>query len=484
MKASNQSIPILRENRYKAGNSLGMIHTEDDRRHLDLVNKITEDEDDRHAAPNPILTNMQKKNQTSTESFLQNYGTMMKQQETEYTVTLSYLRPLLRNLELLAWMETSERGPGQMITIYGNDDDDEKCLSRELTYAELRRALEKLEKNSSYEYMTADSQFMLALRTLTSNDQLVDGVNWNPSEESITWAEFVQCYRVCIVGMQALEKIPQPKDTRARARDRSLLMMRHFQQGSGIIHQRTITMPKRNRQRREVFSMARNLTMTVKYFNRKNTKLISRVFCVVGSFILSTLLLSAFTHPTFPMSDSSLKSVPVRKPSVAEPISDFAKLLPVASLVELRSSVPQKDLLQSTTLLSDPTSQKLLKLNARAKVGTNANPWIRPSKRIPENGKSSQSVPMASALQQGIVNNESANIKLLEDRVAIAVTALSAGLLVPALSSASAAMAMSVPALISIGATVVAATLVAHGLRGLISNWFNKYFNRIDPKPL
>ena len=492
METLTKSLPILMKNRCdlnqdlcKPVEALGSTNTKIEQVRHDLVNTITEDEDDhRGTSVNSIIL---EKNDTRNkkyhrESFLDSYGTMMKQQEIEYAVTVSYLRPLLRNLELLAWMENSNNGHGQMITTYYNDHDDQSCLLRELSYAELHRALEKLEKSSAYGYMTADHQFMLTLRMLTRNEQLLDGVNWNPTEDRITWAEIVQCYRICIVGMQALGDIPDPKDTRARARDRSMSMMSQFQPVSvqGTIQPTFVSAVQEPYQRSQMIDSAmKPEDSTISYVNISDAKVLSRIFSTLGALILSVWLLLASVNQITPMEDSISRAPKISDLGLHEHSIVPTVPLQTASSEELNSFAGTvQDVLHATgTTLTSPSS-KQLKFATMLRPHPSTKYMLHPSTKKLKNEVGSKSPPTDSGFMQPEIDNSLASQKSLEKILGIGVAAVCAGILVPTMSSASIAMSATVPALYSIGTTVVAATLVAHGLKGLFSNWFQRRFKK------
>jgi hypothetical protein len=84
------------------------------------------------------------------------------------------------------------------------------------------------------ECMTTDRQLMMILRTLTqSYSDTTMNPNWNDRnvevQASISWAEFIQCYKVCIYSMMTLQHLPRGSVTRLRARERSLSILALFE---------------------------------------------------------------------------------------------------------------------------------------------------------------------------------------------------------------------------------------------------------------
>lgn len=86
--------------------------------------------------------------------YLLRYETMVRQQDAEDLATISHLRPLLYRIEKLGGKESKD-----------NPQDMEDIMSREVSFNQLQRALEKLDNDSS-QVMTTDRQLMLVLRTL------------------------------------------------------------------------------------------------------------------------------------------------------------------------------------------------------------------------------------------------------------------------------------------------------------------------------
>lgn len=200
----------------------GMLPKMSDLQEPTIVNSVTQDEDEldyddisddgctdyscspMNCSPQPNRAS------NSIESYLLNYDNMVRQQEKEHDATLSHMRPLLNRLQVLVNVKR---------LIY--DAIENADMLREFTYAELSTALQVLENNPSQEFMTTDRQLLLVLRMLTQAVKIQD------QEERITWIEIVQCYKTCIVGMQSLEHISGP--ARTRVRERSLSMMTLFQ---------------------------------------------------------------------------------------------------------------------------------------------------------------------------------------------------------------------------------------------------------------
>lgn len=166
-----------------------------------LVGSTTEDDDSAvtHTNDQPLVNRQ-------AIAYLLRYETMVRQQEAEHMATLAHLRPLLESL--------SER---QLISTLVDSD---LNLEKEISFQQLKDALDTIE-HSSHSYMKTDLQLMMALKTMVVK-------NTEEENGSITWAEFMQCYKTIVAGMQTLQHIHEP-NCRARAKDRTLSMISLFE---------------------------------------------------------------------------------------------------------------------------------------------------------------------------------------------------------------------------------------------------------------
>jgi hypothetical protein len=191
--------------------------------------EIYEDEDDLKDPHAALVDHVRADNRNNREAlaYLLRYETMVRQQEAEDMATLAHLRPCLERLqELLPAVEEKKEGSPEKSS-------EEKAWTKQISYGSLRKALDVLELQGPTEFMTTDRQLMMILRLLTqsSSDR-----HHSPSEDeaTLTWAELVQCYKTCIVGMTSLQHLPHQDDTRQRARDRTLAMLALFEPQSRL----------------------------------------------------------------------------------------------------------------------------------------------------------------------------------------------------------------------------------------------------------
>jgi len=186
---------------------------------------------------------------TAALSYLLKYESMIRQQEAEEMATLAHLKPCVdRLLELVGTAAGTTRSAATSTT---NSD---RWLQEAVCADELETALRRLDgssasKKNGTEFMQTDRQLMTVLRLLTckvsNNDVDEEGDDDGATSHSastasssssasttITWSEFVQCYKVCVDGMMTLQHLPNPSPERSRARDRTLEMMRLFHPAS------------------------------------------------------------------------------------------------------------------------------------------------------------------------------------------------------------------------------------------------------------
>jgi hypothetical protein len=139
-------------------------------------------------------------------AYLIRYETMVRQQEAEDMAVQAHLLPCIYRLMEL----TSSTAPSTQ----GNT----RLLQQSVSYAQLQQAWQKLPPTDP---MTTDRQWMMLLRLLTQKGAA--------ETESITWAELIQAYKICILGMIALQHLPKGSSERGRARDRSLALLSLFE---------------------------------------------------------------------------------------------------------------------------------------------------------------------------------------------------------------------------------------------------------------
>lgn len=159
---------------------------------------VNADSDNSAMANNNMVNGVDRK----AIAYLLRYETMVRQQEAEQLATVAHLRPLFDDF--------SPNGYSRL-----EEDID---LEQEISLSQLKEVLQQLEDDDTESYMQTDRQLVMTLRTLTQKN----------GEGSITWAEFLQCYKTVISGMQTLQSVSAP-DLRARCKDRTLNMISLFE---------------------------------------------------------------------------------------------------------------------------------------------------------------------------------------------------------------------------------------------------------------
>jgi hypothetical protein len=155
-------------------------------------------------------------NKNHAKAYLFRYETMARQQEAEDMATIAHLNPCICRLMELLGMEVNA------------DDITETFLCAEVSFEQLRLAFDILQQQQPREAMTTDRQLMMVLNILTQKVDLKHPEQ-NASTPFVTWAEIVQCYKICVSGMFTLQHLQKHRTHRARARDRTLAMLSLFE---------------------------------------------------------------------------------------------------------------------------------------------------------------------------------------------------------------------------------------------------------------
>jgi hypothetical protein len=146
-------------------------------------------------------------------AYLLRYETMVRQQEAEHMATLDHLRPLLKCLS---------DDDGTFDSDSENDD-----LEREFDINRLRTIKNTVDDLPQMYYLKTDLQLTLALDTMIQKHSTTNTSDNDKRNSSITWAEFLQCYKTIVTGMQTLQRIQDPH-LRSRAKHRTLTMISTF----------------------------------------------------------------------------------------------------------------------------------------------------------------------------------------------------------------------------------------------------------------
>ena len=215
----------------------------------------------------------QKTNQKGDAmAYLLRYETMVRQQEAEDMAVLAHIRPCVSRLLELCGNNTAGNDISQQqqqSALMGTREHELGFLTQEISFVDLQTAVRRLEQQQkerssshtndssskqSVEHLTTDRQLMMVLRLLTQK-VVADPHPHSSSSSSnepafqeheptnttmISWAEIVQCYKVCIAGMLTLQHLPSDTALRARARDRTLAMLSLFEPPSTLLFQEDV----------------------------------------------------------------------------------------------------------------------------------------------------------------------------------------------------------------------------------------------------
>lgn len=168
-----------------------------------LIPSPTHDDDDSVVSNSRDVRNVDRK----AIAYLLRYETMVRQQEAEHMASLAHIRPLL---DVFADDE-----------MFGTTETMDADLKQEISYQQLKQALSEIEDSLSNCYIQTDRQLMMVLKTLTQKAA-------DPNCANLTWAEFLQCYKTVISGMQTLQYVDSPLH-RSRIKDRTLSMISLFE---------------------------------------------------------------------------------------------------------------------------------------------------------------------------------------------------------------------------------------------------------------
>jgi hypothetical protein len=431
-----------------------------------IVNSVTQDEDELDSddsdgcteySCSPMDRSPQRNRATdSIESYLLNYDNMVRQQEKEHDATLSHMHPLLNRLQVLVNVKR---------LIYNDIENDD--MLREFTYAELSTVLKVLEEDPSQEFMTTDRQLLLVLRMLTQAVKIQD------QEERITWIEIIQCYKTCIVGMQALEHISEP--ARTRVRERSLSMMTLFQPAfkevvrdvaASSVESDAFTGEARKATQKKILVSEHTFTGYV---------------LIVGAFLLGVMLTACISRQAiaeqsqrgFGFGDARAELFmsgrivsPFHEPSLdCSPFPDAPTGAPVS--------------VQSSLFWSQPKSFAPTPIVMQSQASSSFPPFQRQAEHpfhkhnIP---KQASSMIPSTVTTDFLVANEGPFAADGFVLAAVAGGAAIIGLLLPALATSP--IVAGILSLIPVGVTVIAATMLAP----LIAQWIAKFQKTIHTK--
>jgi hypothetical protein len=377
------------------------------------------------------------------ESFLESYEDMIRIQKDEMAVTLRHLEPLLELLESKSSVGNSSGGKAPPFT-------------KEFCYNDLKQALNEIEEDESLRFVASDLQWSLVLKLLTEND--VSG------EQRISWAEIVMCYRTCIIGMQALDQTPEPKELRTRVRQRSLQMLSCFK-GTGL--RKPESGVTRNEKRMTAFEW------------------VDALFIFGSLLLLGAVMFSAIERKIEGHTAHSGRTIerffqtPLVPGPHAMPYSSENMVIPgphisphVADSLMIPGPAALPFYLQNANESTVPTMAPLE--SRRTSAPTSVRELFEGSSEntIPTKQKLQIGDVLQSRVQKSVSKVERRTTKQGLAVVAVAGSTAGVGVLATSLVNT---LGTTLPGLVSIGATVVVSTLLAHGIRDWLASLFSKH---------
>ena len=143
-------------------------------------------------------------------SYLTRYECMMNEQEKEQTSTISHLKCFFEVL-----IEIRNNGNDGVDRLQRFDGSKDNYLLTEFSIEDLKKANKKIKESKKYDTIKTDKQFLMALDILCEDEDT----------SVVVWAEIVQIYRICVVGMQTLEIIGHNSTIRNRTKERTLALL-------------------------------------------------------------------------------------------------------------------------------------------------------------------------------------------------------------------------------------------------------------------
>lgn len=181
-----------------------------------IPRRLTDDEDGSTSTGAAAVVKDSSSDDNQTKAYLFRYETMARQQQAEDMATVAHMNHCICRLMELLGMDVDVK------------EFNETFLCTEVSFEQLRLAFDILRQQEPREPMTTDRQLMMVLDMLTQKVDLKQPEQ-NASSPFVTWAEIVQCYKICVSGMVTLQHLEQHPNQRARARDRTLAMLSLFE---------------------------------------------------------------------------------------------------------------------------------------------------------------------------------------------------------------------------------------------------------------
>ena len=384
----------------------------------------------------------------NAEIYLENYERMFQRQDKEHEATLAHVKPLLEILESIS------SSPSPFVkSIKVSKTSSNEYLVKEFLVDDLKRAIQILlsEKGGCYDFIQTDLQWMMVLNSFTE---------CTLEDETISWAEILFLYKASINGMQTLQHMPS-----GRIRSRTVAkMLSSLQQ---------LVPPSKSLEPTKPSMMHRSVVEPNKRMSNTNDEL--RFWKLVVAFLLGITLTSFVATFIIAMTTSASPPVVHTKESDVS----LTNKQPQPILVDPQGIMER---LQETT----PIKQIHVAVNSPYSIPTLVTPttktfkeeWIAPK------------LEQESTFPKEMDNQKGKPIiaSTIDEQRTLVFAMLGMSIGGPALVQVAAPFLSSSGALIGsilstsnflLGFTVVAGTLIAHGIRDFVKSDFVKsHLNR------
>jgi hypothetical protein len=452
-----------------------------------VVPCVTEDEEDEMALAPPQTTvhkeepayidyyqQEEEEKNYGVETYLNHYEIMLQRQEDENVATLAHLKPMLEVLEALARGRNTAVIPNTDIIYY-----DRTTLLKEFQFGDLQKAVNRLQvRDTQFDFIQTDRQFMLVLKLLTET-------NSAKTSQSISWAEIAHCYRICVTGMQTLQDLPQGR-IRMLTRERTMSSLQLFRndipkdirKSFESMSQPSPSPLKSTRTRATMQPVPEEIEMHQS--NLKEISFLKLVIAFLLGLTITTMTVAMFprTPTTSAIASSSidllleqmLQNANAASTAIAASEDNSSFVPPISSSSSHSSSVPP--LMQApSSPKSVPLSSELTAQPKRTTTKPTPISVITQTTSTPKN-TSSETSPSRPSKRNRLISLFPMSLSSNEKKAMLSVAGIS--IVGPAVVQAVMALSSTTP-LLSIGMTVLAATLVAQGIRDFFFGWVPKF---------
>lgn len=378
----------------------------------------------------------------NAEIYLENYERMFQQQDKEHEATLAHVKPLLEILESISSSPSPFVKSLKMSKTIGNE-----YLMKEFPVDDLKRAIQILlsEKGGCYDFIQTDLQWMMVLNSFTE---------CTLEDETISWAEILFLYKASINGMQTLQHMPS-----GRIRSRTVAKM--------LTSLQQLVPPSKSLEPTKPSMMQRSVVEPNKRMSKTNDEL--RFWKLVVAFLLGITVTSLVATFIIAMTTSASPFVHTKESDVS-----LTNKQPQPILVDTEGIMERT---QETT----PIKQIHVAVNSPYSIPT----LVTPTTKTFKEEWTAPKLEEESTFPKEIDNQKGKPIiaSTIDEQRTLVLAMLGMSIGGPALVQVAAPFLSSSGALIGsilstsnflLGFTVVAGTLIAHGIRDFVKSDFVK----------